>query len=96
MYMNEKLTSLFFLQFLAPLLNDSILHLDGVLKLDELLSAPENPLRNSVRRNPDALVWSGGKICAFVMNVQILRRRQRIQTLRISLILPNPGQQKLL
>ena len=41
--------------------------------------------------NPDALVCSGEKICAFVMNVQILRRRQRIQTPRISLILPNPA-----
>ena len=80
--MNVKLISLFTISSLYY--NDSILHLNGVLKLDELLlacentstkseekrmfsqakllSAPENPLRNSVWRNvnPDALVWSGG------------------------------------
>ena len=60
--MNVKLISLSFFTISSLYYNDSILHLNGVLKLDELLSAPENPLRNSVWRNvnPDALVWSGG------------------------------------
>ena len=60
--MNVKLISLSFFTISSLYYNDSILHLNGVLKLDELLSAPENPLRNSVWRNvnPDTLVWSGG------------------------------------
>ena len=60
--MNVKLISLSFFTISSLYYNDSILHLNGVLKLDELLSDPENPLRNRVWRNvnPDALVWSGG------------------------------------
>lgn len=60
--MNVKLISLSFFTISSLYYNDSILHLNGVLKLDELLSAPENLLRNSVWRNvnPDALVWSSG------------------------------------
>ena len=39
--MNVKLISLSFFTISSLYYNDSMLHLNGVLKLDELLSAPE-------------------------------------------------------